>query len=128
MTSKANINAYLAWVTQSSNSLDAGNGTDFHELEVKEFLSFIDGLCEAQSQGPLREEPDRLQQMQNEFVTACKSNMGKAVGSIYPKRRSDMFINIWDQNRQLFYDKIRNRGKKTGHLLHNGGCGQSHHR
>lgn len=112
MTSKANINAYLAWVTQSSNSLDAANGTDFHELEVKGFLSFIDDYVRPNPKAPAG-EPDRLQQMQNEFVTACKSNMGKAVGSIYPKRRSDMFINIWDQNRQLFYDKIRNRGKKT---------------
>ena len=103
---------YLDWVFQSANSLHSKDGTDYHELSVEEFMHFIDTFIRQNPSTPMG-EADRLQQMQNQFVTAAKSNMGKAVGKIYPKRRAEMFIAIYDANKQYFYDAIRNRTKKT---------------
>lgn len=112
MAPRKDVMEYLDWVIQASDSLNAGNGTDYHELRVKEFLTFIDDCVRPNSNCPMG-EADKLLQMQDKFVTAAKSNMGKAVGSIYPKRRAQMFIDIWDENRDIFIDKIRGRTKKT---------------
>lgn len=112
MVSRGTVNAYLDWVMQSSNSVRGTQGTDYHELAVKEYMSFIDTYVRPNPKTPMG-EADRLQAMEHGFVTAAKRNMGKAVGSITPKRRAEMFIDIYDSNKDYFYQAIRNRTKKT---------------
>lgn len=112
LTPRGQTRAYIDWVIQASNSLDAANGTDYHELQVKEFMSFIDNCVRPNTSLPMG-EADRLQQMQNQFVTACKRHMGQAIGVIYPKRRAEMYIALYEENKEDIYKRIAKRGKKT---------------
>lgn len=103
---------YIGWVLSSANSMKGGDDSRFHEISVKEFREFIDTYIRPNVNCPAT-EADRLTQMQNEFTTAAKRNMGKAVGSILPKRRSEMFIKMYEENKQEIYDMIRSCTKKT---------------
>ena len=103
-------NGYLSWVRSASSSMRGG--MEFHELSVKEYESFIDTYIRSNPSCP-SVIADQLQKTHNEFVTAAKRDMGKAVGMIIPPRRTEMFINLYDTNKEHFYEMIRNNIKKT---------------
>lgn len=112
MCDRRMCNGYINWVITSSNSLRGGDNHDFHEVAIKEYKEFIDTYIRPNSSCPST-EVERLITIQNEFITAAKRNMGKAVGSILPKRRSEMFIKLYEENKTQVIDIIRNRTKKT---------------
>lgn len=110
MTSRSSTNEYIRWVRDSSSAVRGAEG--YHELAVREYETFINDY--------IRPNPncssviaDSLQKMQNEFVTAAKRDMGYAVGTITHTRRSELFIELYEQNKDRIYSMIRNRTKKT---------------
>lgn len=103
-------NGYLQWVIYSSNSLR--NDGDFHELDIKDYKVFIETNVRMNSACPST-EVERLINIERELITAAKRHMGYAVGSILPPRRNELYIRLYDENREKFYEMIRNRGKKT---------------
>lgn len=109
---KSLTRGYLKWVTVSSNSLDGANNDSVHELQAKEYLAFIDTYIRPNTMCPAA-EAERLIRVEGAFISAAKSSMGKAVGKIYPKRRAEMFIELYMQNKETIYEMIRNRSKKT---------------
>ena len=109
---KAVTNGYLKWLMVSANSLDGANNDSVHELQVAEYLNYIETYVRPNTSCPAA-EVDRLHKVERAFYTAAKSAMGKAVGKIYPARRAEMFISLYMTHRETFYEMIRNRGKKT---------------
>jgi superfamily II DNA or RNA helicase len=109
---KRMCNGYISWVTTSADSLRGGDNNDFHEVAIQEYKEFIDTYIRPNSNCPAT-TADSLLKLQNEFITAAKRDMGKAAGSILPKRRTEMFIKLYEENKQDIYERIRNRGKKT---------------
>lgn len=105
-------NGYLQWLMVSANSLDSINNDSVHELQANEYKSYIETYVRPNSACPAA-EVDRLLKVERSFATAAKSAMGKAIGKIYPPRRAEMFISLYMNHRETFYEMIRNRGKKT---------------
>ena len=109
---RATTKGYLAWLMVSANSLDGANNNSVHELQANEYKNYIETYVRPNTACPAA-EVDRLLKVERAFVTAAKSAMGKAVGKIYPSRRAEMFISLYMNHREMFYEMIRSRSKKT---------------
>lgn len=110
MAPKSKTKEYINWVIQSSDSLETGAGA--HELSVKEYQAFFDTWIIPNPEAP-KDVIDTLRQMEHTLITKAKSHMGKAVGAIYPKRRAEMFIALYEAGKDKIIEMIQNRSKKT---------------
>lgn len=104
---KKETDAYLFWVINSANSARE----TAHELAVKEYKAYIDTYIRPNTECP-SDTADNLLQMEQELINAARSSMGQAVGML-PKRRAEMYSQLYLQNREYFYEKIRQNTKKT---------------
>lgn len=110
MVSRKETMGYLSWVKDSASSMRGGS--EYHELSVMEYQNFIDTYIRPNPSCPAG-VADELSKMANYFITAAKRDMGKAAGTIVPKRRNDLFIQLYEDNKETIYNKIRTRTKKT---------------
>lgn len=99
---------YLFWVINSMSSMKE----QAHELAVKEYRAYLETYIRPNAECP-SSIMDTLIEMEAELTTAARSSMGTAVGRILPKRRAEMFKQLYLQNREYFYEKIRANTKKT---------------
>lgn len=101
---------YLSWVRDSASSMRGGS--DYHELSVAEYQVFIDRYIRSNPSCPAA-VADELEKMAQYFIAAAKRDMGKAAGTIVPKRRNELFIQLYEDNKETIYEMIRKRSKKT---------------
>ena len=111
-TDRRTTNGYLGWVIWSSNSLRNGGGEDYHELTVEEYMHFLDDHV-LNNKWCIGEDRNRLIELELAFRKAAKVSMGKAIGSILPPRRNELYTKLFRENTDQIAEMIRNRTKKT---------------
>lgn len=90
------------------------NGDDeiyYHELDLEFFNSFPDKYVLPNiTDADLRK---RFLELKAKFITMKNSAMGKALGEILPKRRTEMFIQLYEENKDTIIEMIENNPRKT---------------
>jgi SNF2 family DNA or RNA helicase len=102
-------NKYLNWIIKTVNT---DRSMAMHELDQEFIETYIDKFLKPNipsNSGTL----ERLKWLEVNFLRMERSCMGKAIGQIYPKYRTEMFIAIYEENKQKFYDMITQHPKKT---------------
>ena len=83
----------------------------FHDLDLEFFNAFPDKyILPNITDYDLRKE---FEQLKSKFLYMKNSAMGKAIGEVLPKRRTEMYIALYEENKELFIDKISNNPRKT---------------
>jgi len=58
-------------------------------------------------------EIKELKEMQTKYIYMYNSAMGKAIGKNLPPARANCYIDLFDENKQFFIEKIESNNKKT---------------
>ena len=103
---------YLKRICMASDDKNNYSINNLHELESDEILSFLDKFVISNKNFPRSMVTD-IKKMESRLIHYNKVCMGKAIGKIYPIRRTQMFKDIWDENSNEFIDLIKNADKKT---------------
>ena len=83
----------------------------FHDLDLEFFNEFPNKYVLPNiTDVTLRKE---FELVKSKFIYMKNSAMGKALGEILPKRRTEMYIALYEENKNLFIDKIINNPRKT---------------
>lgn len=81
-----------------------------HEIDKMFCETYMKNILERISSS---EERKRYQMMINTYVRFKIHCLGIAQGEILPKYRRDMFIEMYEENKESFFDMIKNNTKKT---------------
>lgn len=84
---------------------------EYHEIDEQFFDSFIDNFVLPNMTDV--NEIKNLKFYTTKFIRIKQSCMGRAIGLILPKARAEMYIAMWNENRNEFIDRIVNNTKKT---------------
>lgn len=93
-----------------NDSINTGESFYYHELDLEFYESFFKVYV-------LPYIPDyelkRSKQLYTDYVMMRKQAMGEAIGAILPKLRTEMYVEMYKQNKKMIIDMINNCPKKT---------------
>lgn len=84
--------------------------TRLHEIDQNFVSAFVDTYITPNCNDVTSK---RAKELEAKYVHLKNSIMGKAVGEVLPPRRTELFISLYDENRDTIVEMIRNRSKKT---------------
>lgn len=99
---------YINWVIKTVNT---ERSMALHEIDQEFMDTYLDTFVRPNLQNKI--DYDILRDLEKKFLRMDLHCMGVAIGEILPKYRRDMFIAMYEENKQMFYDKINNSEKKT---------------
>ena len=83
----------------------------YHEIDLEFFRDFPKIYVRPNIDNP--QELKKFDKLHGAFVTMEQSSQALALGQILPKRRAEMFIEIYKENRDLFIESILENPRKT---------------
>lgn len=106
-SSIAERNTYIEWVL----TLNTKNERELHELDQAFMESYLQNYVfpHISSDAIIKE----LKELERKFIHMRKSCMGRAIGKIYPPRRTQLFISLYEENKQKIINMIQYNTKKT---------------
>lgn len=84
--------------------------TELHELDQQFIRDYISKAKQAIKKQDDKKYFDFLIKNYFRYSAHC---LGKAMGEILPNRRTEMFIDMYESNKKMFYDSILTNTKKT---------------
>jgi SNF2 family DNA or RNA helicase len=99
---------YIAYIIKVTNT---DKEVSLHELTEIEYNEFVKRYIapNTKDQAIL----NRLAELKTEYINMKQSSMGKAIGEILPKYRAQLFIDLYNSNRDKFIKMITDNNKKT---------------
>jgi SNF2 family DNA or RNA helicase len=99
---------YLSWINRT---VVKGKYENRHDLTMTFLNTYNEVHVLPNIKNPV--ELDRYNYIYNEFIKASKSAMGLALGEILPKYRAEMYIALYEENKETIIKLITNHPKKT---------------
>ena len=84
--------------------------TSLHEIDI---MYAEDGMKRIMNRIPKKADKDQYQFLIKNYVRYRAHCLGIAFGQVLPPYRRDMYIAMYDENRNQFFDMIQNNPKKT---------------
>lgn len=103
---------YLSKISLAANPEKHFSIEEMHEIDVDNVTTFLDTYVISNPQFPSN-LANKLKNYESKLIHFDRVVKGRAVGKIYPPRRSAMFCQMWDENEKTFIDMIENNIKKT---------------
>lgn len=101
------LSKYITYLKNLKN----GKSSQYHELELEAFESFSKVWIYPYIKSPA--ELKEFKRAETLYLRLKESCMGRAIGKILPKYRTEMYIEMWKANRSKFIDMIESNEKKT---------------
>lgn len=103
---------YLTKICQAADSTTDDSIESLHELDAEKVRSFLDTYVFSNPKFPQNMKKTLLE-WESKLIHFDNVAMGKALGQVYPPRRTELFNTMWDQNEDVFLDMINRNVKKT---------------
>ena len=103
---------YINKVCDAANPDDDFTVEQMHELDSMKVTTFLDDYVISNPNFPKSQEKI-LRKWESELIHFDQVAKGKAIGRIYPPRRTALFCALWDENEEMFLKMIRDNIKKT---------------
>ena len=105
-------NWYLYNICRAANPKNSFEVESLHELDNEELMKFLDTYVFSNPQFP-QNQRTALKAAEGKLIHYDRVITGRAVGEVYPPKRSGCFNAIWDENEKYFLDTIRSNDKKV---------------
>ena len=103
---------YLTKICQAADSTTDDSIESLHELDAEKVTTFLDTYVFSNPKFPQNMKKTLLE-WESKLIHFDNVAMGKALGQVYPPRRTELFNTMWDQNEDVFLDMINRNVKKT---------------
>ena len=103
---------YINKICQAADTNTDYSIEQLHELDAEKVTTFLSTYVFSNPSFPSKMEKTILE-WESKLIHFDKVAMGKAIGKIYPPRRTALFNTLWDENESFFLDMINNNIKKT---------------
>lgn len=103
---------YVNRICMAANPDKGFTVESMHELDVDRVTTFLDTYVLSNPQFP-KDLTNKLKDYERKLIHFDQVIKGRAVGKVYPPRRTAMFTQIWDENEHLFLRMINDNIKKT---------------
>ena len=107
ISSTVEKNKYINWVT-TVNTLKE---MELHELDQEFMETYLQCYVFPNINSELIMK--ELKELERKFLHMKKSCMGRAIGQIYPPRRTSLFTSLFDENKDKIIDMIQYNTRKT---------------
>ena len=107
-SSKHDLDKYINWIIKTVNT---SRSMSMHELDEIFIETYISKWVKPNITAP--EHLTRIEELERFFIRMEKSCVGRAIGQIYPPRRTSMYNALYDENENIFIDMIQNNTRKT---------------
>lgn len=105
---EAATNRYLNWIIKTVNT---ERSMSLHELDRQMVDNFITDFIRPNIKDPA--VLARVKWLETNFIRMEQSSMGKAVGAIYPPYRAELFIALYEENKDVVLNMILTNTRKT---------------
>ena len=107
-SSKHDLDKYINWIIKTVNT---SRSMSMHELDEIFIETYISKWVKPNITN--QEHLTRIEELERFFIRMEKSCMGRAIGKIYPPRRTALYNALYDENEDIFIDMIQNNTRKT---------------
>ena len=109
---KLNTSWYISRICNAANPKDNFMIEQMHELDFDKVSSFLDDYVIINPSFPKSKEKE-LKEWESKLIHFDQVAKGKAIGKVYPPRRTEMYNKMWDEHENEFLNMIENNIKKT---------------
>lgn len=103
---------YIQKICKASQVLKNESIESLHEIDSVKVFSFIDDYIMTNPATPQYVRRN-IKIWESKLIHFEQVAMGRAIGKIYPSRRTEMYSKMWAENEKMFLEKIRENPKKT---------------
>lgn len=98
---------YMKWLL-TINTIKTMN---LHELDYEFMITYLEKYVYPNISN--KYELEQLKVLEKKFIHMKRSCLSRATGKIYPPRRTELFISLFEENKKHFISMIENNTKKT---------------
>ena len=109
---KLNTSWYIGRICNAANPKDDFMIEQMHELDFDKVSTFLDEYVISNPSFPRTKEKE-LKEWESKLIHFDQVAKGKAIGKVYPPRRTEMYNKMWDEHENEFLNMIENNIKKT---------------
>lgn len=106
------IQWYLSKICSAANPNNDDTIESMHELDSEKVTEFLDKYV-CVNPGITAEEIKLVKLYESKLIHFDQVAKGRAIGKVYPVRRTEMYNLMWDENENTFIDMINSNIKKT---------------
>ena len=103
---------YISRICQAADYKNDYSIEQLHELDAEKVTTFLSTYVFSNPLFPSKMEK-QLKEWESKLIHFDRVAKGKAIGKIYPPRRTALYNAMWDENESMFLDMINNNIKKT---------------
>ena len=107
-----NTNWYISRICNAANPKDNFSIEQMHELDAEKVTEFLNNYVFTNPNFPKSQEKI-LKDWEAKLIHFDQVAKGRAIGKVYPPRRTALYNALWDENEDFFISKIHNNIKKT---------------
>ena len=107
-----NTNWYISRICNAANPKDDFSVEQMHELDAEKVTEFLNNYVFTNPNFPKSQEKI-LKDWEAKLIHFDQVAKGRAIGKVYPPRRTALYNALWDENEDFFISKIHNNIKKT---------------
>ena len=107
-----NTNWYISRICNAANPQDDFSVEQMHELDADKVTEFLTKYVVSNPSFPKSQEKT-LREWEAKLIHFDQVAKGKAIGKVYPPRRTALYNALWDENEDLFITRIHSNIKKT---------------
>lgn len=109
--STSDMNEYNKYSSYITKYVNTNKSSSLHELDQEFYDNYIEKYVSPNIHSNI--DVKRLDELSTKFLQMKRSAMGKAIGLIYPKYRAEMYIAIYEENKEAILKMIDESSKKT---------------
>lgn len=109
---KLNTSWYISRICNAANPKNDFMVEQMHELDFDKVSTFLDEYVISNPSFPKSKEKE-LKEWESKLIHFDQVAKGRAIGKVYPPRRTEMYNKMWDENEEEFLNMIENNIKKT---------------
>ena len=107
-----NTSWYISRICNAANPKNNFMVEQMHELDFDKVTTFLDDYVISNPNFPKSKEKV-LKEWESKLIHFDQVAKGKAIGKVYPPRRTEMYNKMWDEHEDEFLNMIENNIKKT---------------
>lgn len=107
-----NTSWYISRICNAANPKNDFMVEQMHELDFDKVSTFLDEYVISNPNFPKSKEKE-LKEWESKLIHFDQVAKGRAIGKVYPPRRTEMYNKMWDENEEEFLSMIENNLKKT---------------
>ena len=102
----------LRKICMAADPTTGDNIETLHELDADKVTTFLQKYVYSNPKYPKR-HAKTLSEWESKLIHFDRVAKGRAIGKVYPPRRTALFNAMWDENEEVFIDMITSNVKKT---------------